>query len=694
MTIEPTDSNAATCACGPSEFNLLAWWRVGVGLLIAGNSMVLSLAVSSSEVSSSEWRAIQMALFALALVSLGLLGWPLAKNAARAAAERRLTIEAMFLSGIGGALVGSVIAATGGSRDSYFEVVPILLVVYLFGQQLTGQVQDRALQAAVEWAPELSQCLVLREEGGTVETPIEEIPVGCRVLVPPGEVVAADGLVESGEALVREAHMTGEPFVVVKRPGDEVWAGTHCVDAALTIRTTAAGRQRRIDRILDAVERARAQPSTLQAQADRLVARFLPIVMGIAFLTLCLWWVAEGWKTGLFNAMAVLLVACPCALGLATPLALWVAVARLASRGLTVANADSVEALASVDRVVFDKTGTLTEPKARIIDLVMDPPDGMPESHLAGLMAAVEGSSSHPIAAAFRNLAREAHRLNDSQGQSRWVVESLDVIPGAGVRAQVRGSEGNGPFEVAMGDADRLGVGGSPRWHSLCHRLGLQGEGRKVAVVLSGRPVAAALVDEQLRSSWPAALKTLRAMDLPALVLTGDSAGRAQRTRGDEIEAGLGPEQKLHRVQTLRGDGRRVLFVGDGVNDAAAMAASDVSIAVADGADLASEVADIVWQGTDLRVIPWALRLSRDSVATIRSNLVLAAAYNLVGIGLAVTGVLHPVAAALLMTCSSVVVTWRAIAGLQQDQQEAESRVAEKVHPGQVDRSRYREARA
>ncbi len=658
MNPESVDPNTATCACGPAEFDVAAWWRVGVGLLIAGNSMVLSLAVSSSEVSSSEWRTIQTTLFALAVASLIVLGWPLARNAVRAVAERRLTIEAMFLTGIFGALVGSVVAALTGSNDSYFEVVSILLVVYLFGQQLTVQVRDRALGAAMQWAPELMRCLVLGTDGSTVATAVEEVRAGSRILVPPGEMVAADGVVESGEALVREAHLTGEPFVVLRRPGDEVWAGSHCIDAALVIRTTTDGRHRRIDRILEAVERARLVPSTLQAQADRLVARFLPVVMATSVLTLVVWWVVDGWRTGLFNAMAVLLVACPCALGLATPLALWVAVSRLASRGLTVARAGSVEALAAVDHVIFDKTGTLTEPETRLVHLILDPLDGMTGAQLSSVIAAVEGASRHPVAAAFRDLG----------GDGGWVVESLDVIPGTGVGARVRGVEDRSLYEVKMGAADRLGVGDSRAWRSLRRRLRFPAGAREIAVLVSGRPVAAAAVDERLRTSWPDTLERLRAIDLPTLVLTGDSADRASRTRGDAIAAGVGPEQKLDRVEALRSGGRRVLFVGDGVNDAAAMAASDVSIAVAGGADLAFEVADIVWHGSDLRVIPWALQLSRDTVATIRSNLLLAAAYNLVGVGLAVAGVLHPVAAALLMTCSSVVVTWRAIAGLQDDQ--------------------------
>ena len=664
-----SESTGVVCDCGPREFNLAAWWRVGVGLLIAANSMTLSLAINTSEATLPEQRMVHTVLFALALLSLVILGWPLAKNAARAAAERRITIEAMFLTGIVGALAGSSTAAITGTGDSYFEIVTIMLVVYAFGQQLTGQVQQRALRAAVDWAPELGRALVLDDDGRLVETPVSELGVGSLIVVPPGQLVSADGVVEAGEAFVREAELTGEPFVTVKRAGDTVWAGTHCVDAALRIRTTSEGSGRRIDRILGAVDSARSVPSTLQAQADRLVACFLPVVLVMAGLTLIGWTWLEGWEAGLFNAMAVLLVACPCALGLATPLALWVAVARLASRGLVVVSGDAVEALSQVTAVVFDKTGTLTEPRTRLVDMVVAPPEGMSGRQLLAMVESVQRVSHHPVSEAFSGLAQGV--------VEPWVVAELEILPGTGVQAVVAGTGvDRRSFTIVIGAADRLDLQEDHSWSLLRDRLEGEPTAREIAVVIDGLAVAAAQVDESLHSSWPDALETLRREKFHTAVLTGDSGERARHIGADEVAAGLGPEEKLARVEGWRADGVRVLFVGDGLNDAAAMAASDVSIAVAAGSDLASEVADIVWHGEDLRSIPWALELSGSTVKTIRSNLILAAGYNTVGIALAVAGVLHPVAAALLMTCSSVVVTWRATGGLQQDQREAESRVA------------------
>ncbi len=657
MAVAPSVPSAApACACGPSEpFNVAAWWRIGVGALIVANSITLSLAVDTSEVSATDARTINLVLLGLALAAAAVLGWPLARNAARSLRQGRITIEAMFVAGLAGAMAASLLSLVRGDGETYFEVVSILLVVYAFGQQLSAQVQERALRATQQWAPAVTTCVVLAEDGREQEIRVTELEAGDRVVVPPGGAIAADGVVEEGEAFVREAEMTGEPFAVVRRPGDAVWAGTWCVDARLVVRATAAGGKRRIDRIVEAVERARLTPTSLQNQADRLVGRFLPAVLVVAGATFVGWWPAVGWARALFNAMAVLLIACPCALGLATPLALWAALARLASRGLVVRDGDAVERLAAVDAAVFDKTGTITERSATLVDLVVEPPAGLDRDAVLRLVAAVERAAQHPVADAFVGLGG---------GDGGVVVRRLRVLPAAGVAAVVADARLGEELEVVIGACDRVGAGAEAAWAALRDRLRGGGSAHEIAVLVNGAPAALALVDERLRASWPETLKTLRDEGLETLVMTGDRSERALLTAADDIQASLTPEDKLARVRALRAAGRRVLFVGDGVNDAAAMAASDVAVGAASGAELAAEVAAITWYGEDLRSVAWAVGVARASVRTIRSNLVLAAGYNLVGISLAAAGVLHPVAAALLMMSSSVVVTWRAIGGL------------------------------
>jgi heavy metal translocating P-type ATPase len=636
---------------------------VAVGAVIAVNSMTVSLAVNTSDTTAGERAAIHGVLLALAVAGLAILGWPLARNALRAARARRITIEAMFLSGVVGAFTASVVASITGTGHVYFEIVTIMLVVYAFGQQLTASAQEKALRAATRWAPAATECTLVHADGHTEQVPVSGIRAGDRVLAPPGSLIAVDGTVESGEAFVREAEMTGELFAVVRRPGDRVWAGTACVDASLVVRATADGGRRRIDSILDAVEKARRVPSTLQSQADRLVGVFLPLVLSIAVLTFLGWTVAAGWERGLFNAMAVLLVACPCALGLATPLAVWAAVGRLASRGLVVRGGDAVEELAAVDAVVFDKTGTLTEPRPTLVDLVVDGEQGVGRHEVLRMVRALESESRHPLAAAFV--------ADGESGEAGLAVTDHRILPAAGVAGTIVEPESGRRRELQVGAAARLAEAAGPAWDRLAERLRAPEAAHRLAVVLEGRLVAAAAVDERLRGSWPQTLRQLRDDGVLTVVMTGDVAARARMAAADRVASEMSPEDKLEAVRALRRDGRRVLFVGDGVNDAAAMAASDVSIGVAGGAELAAEVAGIAWHGEDLRVVAWALELARGTVRTIRGNLRLAAAYNAAGVALAAGGVLHPVAAALLMTCSSLVVTWRATSVLQESEEEA-----------------------
>ncbi len=667
MKVPPADvcSTAGPCACGAGEpVNLAAWWRIGVGALIAANSMTVSLAVDTSLVSPGERAAVNGSLAALAVVCLALLGWPLASAAARALFARRITLEALFLTGIIGAFTASAVAALTGRGAVYFEVVSILLVVYSFGQQIAASARERALEAVSQWAPDAGEATVVLPDGGTRRVSLGQVMPGHVVRVAPGEMLPADGVVVHGEAFVREAEMTGEPLAVVRRPGDTVWAATHAVDASLDVRVTAAPGVRRIDRVVAAVAAARSRPSRAERQADRLVQWLLPVVLGVSGVTFAVWWRFEGWQVGLFNAMAVLLVACPCALGLATPLAVWAALARLAGRGLVASGGDVVERLAAIDLVAFDKTGTLSGAEALLVDLVAgSDSDGWSREAVHELLAAAEEGLRHPIAGALRH---------GHVATGRFRVMRSELLPATGVRVVVQDAKEAREYDVVVGTADRLVNPTHQRWRELRDRLRAPEGARILAVLVDYEPVAAAAVDERLRESWPQALSQLRAARLGTVVMTGDAPARANAAGADEVLGDLGPERKVTEVRRLTAQGHQVLFVGDGVNDAAAMAASHASIAVADGTDLAREVADLTWHGGDLRVVPWAVHETREAMAVIRGNLRLAVLYNVAGMALALAGVLHPVAATVLMTCSSVAVTWRATAPLRLEQAERE----------------------
>ncbi|HPC84326.1 MAG TPA: cation-translocating P-type ATPase [Thermoanaerobaculaceae bacterium] len=646
-----------------AEADRRAWWRIGIGAVLAANSMTVDLAINTSEADPHTRLFVHLGVAVATAVVVALLGAPLLVGAWQQARRRQLTLEAMFVLAVAGALGASLVAMLTGEGAVYFEVAAILLVVYSLGQQLGRTARRRALDALDAWQRELATCQLVEPDGQVSTVPVAEVAAGQTVEVQPGRLIPVDGVVEAGESFVQEATLTGEHLAVVRRAGDRVWAGTHAVDGLLRVRAAAPGSGRRIDGILAAVERARAVPGRLQRTADRFIRVFLPVVSGIALATGLAWGAARGPAEGLFNAMSVLLVACPCALGLATPLAVWRAVGALARRGLMPHAADAVERLAQVRTVVMDKTGTITESRARLVDLVVAPDGRLSPSELRGLLARVEAGNPHPLAAAFAGLPGE--------GGLSWRPVQVRVVPGVGVEAEMV-DPGGRSVAVAIGTPGRLCAAGpgAARWQELRARWHRGAHGQEVAVLVDGEVAAAALVAERPRPGWAELRQQLAAQGVRLLVMSGDPAAERVGLGETEVLAGLAPEEKLARVQQLEAAGQPVLFVGDGVNDAAAMAASHVSIAVGDGAELAREVATLSWHGRHLADLARALEVSRVAVATIRSNLAFAAAYNLTGVALAAAGVLHPIVAAVLMTCSSLIVTWRA-AGLGGPDEEA-----------------------
>ncbi|MCP4895536.1 MAG: cation-translocating P-type ATPase [bacterium] len=654
------------CVCSDSDpVNLADWWRIGVGAVIAVNSMMVSVAVDVSDVSEVERSVIYGILALLAGVAIALFGPRLTANAVRELRNGHLTIEAMFIAGIVAAMCASAVAALTGVGDAYFEVVAILLVVYSLGQQLTRQARDRALRSTLQWMPELTRCQVLDDEGSPHEVLIDEVKAGDLVRVEPGSTIAVDGIVDRGEAFVREAEMTGEHFAVTKRVGSKVWAGTHCLDAMLVVRATVGGGERRVDKIVEAVERACNNPARIQSQVDRVAQLFLPIVALIALVTFVLWGFIESWTVALFNSMAVLLIACPCALGLATPLALWAALGRLANRGLLVRGADAIERLAQIDIAAFDKTGTLTDSRTSILEIFVEPPEGMARDTLLTMVRHIEKATNHPIADAFARL--------EIREEDKVEILELHNQPGVGVDARVRLSTNDTEHKLRIGVLDSLFAPDDQDARRLTERIKTPTQDHRIAALLDDRPVLVARVSEQLHSSWGESLVELRNLGLSTIVMTGDIEQRAKPSGADRVLAMMSPEDKREEVERLIGEGHRVLFVGDGVNDASALAVSHVGVGLTSGAELAAEVGDIAWYGSDLLTIPWAISVSREALSTVRGSLVLALAYNVVGLTVAAAGWLHPVAATLLMTCSSLVVTWRSLTILGDEQEEIEA---------------------
>jgi len=641
-------------------------FRIVLGAVAASQAMLLGFALNLSEPDGIVRHALHGILVALTLGVLGLLGPPLLRAAWDCACRRTLGLELLFLSGVLGAFGASLQSTLRGSGPVYYEVVAVLLTVYSAGKALTARAREQALAETRRLDETFSTALRIGPPEGRV--PVQEIVAGDLVRVLPGEPIPVDGVVVRGEGFVRETPLTGEPEPVVRRVGDAVMAGGFSEDAELVVRSGGSGRTRGLDALIRRVNEARATLGTsqAQAQADRLARLFLPVVIATA-VGAFLWAGLRGdWAGGLFNGLSVLLVACPCALGLATPLGLWQGMATLAARGLVVRDARALERLASVTLAAFDKTGTLTESRLSLVDLVTRG-DAADRHRWLAILAAVQERSHHPIARAFQGRLPGGH---PEIGPRR--VEAFQVVPGQGVQASVTIGSGP-PRTVRIGRRDWAWQSGADP--GLEERL--QGPGSRVWASENGSPVAVGLVRERLRSSVTATLEDLERMGVSARVLSGDRIDRVRETLagvlsladpadddgGRRLDGGLGPLDKAGQVRRWQAAGHRVLFVGDGINDAAALAEAHVGIGLLEGAPLASASAEVVLCGDDLRQIPQAVAVARRVRDSIQANLRFAVAYNGLGMALAATGHLHPVVAALLMGGSSAVVAWRAWRG-------------------------------
>ncbi len=634
------------------------WMRFAVASVFAGQTMMfglgLNIANPAPEYGSPTYVFWHAALAVGALTVLLMLGVPLAVDAVRAWAARKVTVESLFLLSAIGALGASAVASFTGRGAVYYEVVPVVLAVYAVGKVLAARSRQRALVEVARLREDFSTARVLTRDGERRRVPVASLQAGARVQVLPGEPICVDGVVVEGTSYVRETAMTGEPSAVGRGVGDRVMAGTWAVDGSLTVEVQGEPGRRRLDVVLEAVEAARLAPSALQAQVDRIVRAFVPFVAVTAVLTFAVWYAAGSPASeALYNSMAVLLVACPCALGLATPAAVWTGLWRLADMGLVCRTGDFIEALARVDVLVFDKTGTLSLSELTVSAWV--PGLGWDEARLRSVLAAVEARREHPIARALAGGA-------DERAAKVYAVTSVRLHPGLGLEAWVR-DQGGRQLHVFVGERALMPTTALAGLGQLEAQVGAVK--RRVSVAVNGVAAGLVVLDEHVRRSVHETFSRLAAMGVDCAVMTGDPNPRLPDLPGVAIHAGLPPGEKALRVQELSAGGRNLVFVGDGINDAAAMTAASASIAIGEGAALARSVSAAVLAGESLGTLPDAVELCRRVRRTIRANLVFAAAYNVLGMGLAAAGLLHPVAAAVLMVGSSVVVSARVVRGVR-----------------------------
>ncbi len=552
----------------------------------------------------------------------------------------------------------------------YFEASSVVIALVLLGKWLELRARRStaaAIRALSALRPEHARIAV---DGREIELPLDQVRIGDRVMVRPGERIAVDGEVESGRSHVDESMLTGESVPVVREPGDRVTGGSMNGDGALVVRTTAIGAATVLARIIELVEAAQANKAPIQRLVDRVSSVFVPVVLLLALVTLLGWGLLRGdWTAAVMHAVAVLVIACPCALGLATPAAIMAGTGVAARHGILIKDAQALEVAHDVTVVAFDKTGTLTvgEPRVTACEVAT----GVDRGRMLALAAAVQAASEHPLARAVRR----AH-ADEASAEPLPLAQDTRAVAGRGVIAQVNTHAADAlALTVLIGNARLM------RDHAIdlrtlqasAERLAAAGQTVSYVAVadpgLASVPHALGLLafGDAIRPGASKAIAMLRAQGLRTVLISGDNEGAAQavgRELGlDEIHAGVLPERKAQLIASLRGDPPRcvVAMVGDGINDAPALAAADVGIAMGSGTDVAMHAAGITLMRGDPLLVPAALDIARRTHARIRQNLFWAFFYNVIGIPAAMLGALDPVIAGAAMALSSVSVVGNAL---------------------------------
>lgn len=538
-------------------------------------------------------------------------------------------------------IYSTAVTVLGLHQHVYFEASATVITLVLLGKILEARAKAKtsaAIESLVKLQPQTAH---VDRDGSLIEVPVATLIPGDLFLVRAGEAVPVDGEVVEGTSSADEAMLTGESLPVAKGVGDKVLAATVNGDGMLRCKATGVGSHTLLAGIIRLVEQAQGSKAPVQRLVDRIAAIFVPVVTAIALVTfIAWWWLAGDFTVALVNAVAVLVIACPCALGLATPTAIMVGTGQGARAGVLIRNAQALELAEKLEVLAVDKTGTLTEGRPTVTDL--QPQRGTDAVELLGLAASLEQGSTHPLAAAIVARAK-------ATGVQLAIPQDVVSTAGKGLTGSVAG---------------RKISAGSPAWFG---ELGIaspdasaaQASGHSVVVVAEdGQPIGLICVADPLRESSRAAVARLQAQGVKVVMLTGDNAQTAAaiaRQAGvDGFEAGVLPERKAKVVEYLKASGRRVGMAGDGINDAPALAAADVSFAMGAGSSVAMEAADVTLVRNDLRGVADAVSLSRATLAKIRQNLFWAFIYNVLGIPAAALGLLNPVIAGAAMALSSV----------------------------------------
>jgi P-type Cu+ transporter len=666
MALEPV---GVTAEVAPNEELIGMTRRFWIGAVLAVPLVILEMGAHFPGLNLHHYVSPQISVWVQFLLATPVVlwaGWPFFVRGWASVRNRSLNMFSLIALGVGAAYGYSLAATfvpqlfpeslrTDGAVPVYFEAAAVITVLVLLGQVLELRAREQtgsAIRALLNLAPKTARRI--RDDGNDEEIPLEQVHIGDRLRVRPGDSIPVDGVVIEGQSAIDESMVTGESMPVEKEQNAKVIGGTINGTGSLVMRAEKIGSDTMLARIVQMVAEAQRSRAPIQRLADVVSAWFVPAVIVVAVLAFVAWMIwgpPPAFAYALVAAVSVVIIACPCALGLATPMSIMVGVGKGATAGVLIKNAEALERFEKVDTLVADKTGTLTEGKPRVVAVV--PAEGFDEMAVLTLGASLERSSEHPLAAAIVASAKQ-------RGVETKDIGEFASVTGKGVMGTIDGCK------VAVGNAKHLqeiGVAGSTL-EAQANELRRDGA-TAMFVAVDGRPAGIIAVADPIKASTPAALENLKADGVRIVMLTGDNRTTAQAVASKlgitDIEAEVLPEQKNAVVRRLRSEGRIVAMAGDGVNDAPALAEADVGVAMGTGTDVAMQSAGVTLVKGDLAGIARARALSRATMRNIRQNLVLAFVYNVLGIPLA-AGVLYPafglllspIVAAAAMSFSSV----------------------------------------
>jgi Cu+-exporting ATPase len=647
-----TVSHAGGRAPAASASTLPSWWPVAA-------ATVLSLPLVAPMLGAlfgRDWMLpgwVQLALATPVQFWLGARFYRAGWKALRARSGNMDLLVAIGTSAAYGLSLYLLLAHGEHAGHLYFESSAVVITLVLLGKWLEARAKRQTVEAITALESLRATEALVRRGGRDVVVPLDEVRVGDLLVVRPGERVPADGRVVEGDSHLDESLLTGESLPVAKKAGDRVTGGAVNADGLLLVEATAVGSASMLSQIIKLVEDAQAVKAPIQRLVDRVSAVFVPVVLLISLLTLVGWGLATGdWRQALLNAVAVQVIACPCALGLATPTSIMVGTGVAARYGILIKDAEALETAHAVNVVVFDKTGTLTEGKPKVVAV-----EGADPRRVLELALGVQQYSKHPLAAAVIEAAAEQHLRPPAAGDAA-------ALPGRGVRAAVAGQI------VFLGNLRLMQELGAPteEWQAVAQRHEQAGRTVSWLAIQSGgqtRVEGLLAFGDRVKPTARAAVERLRAMGISSIMLTGDNEGSARAVAAavgvDRYVAEVLPADKARVVAEIRQSGKQVAMVGDGINDAPALAAADVGIAMASGTDVAMHTAGITLMRGDPALVADAIDISHRTYRKIRQNLGWAFVYNVVGIPLAAFGLLNPVLAGAAMALSSVSVVTNAL---------------------------------